>query len=157
MLLYGWWTQGFMAVESCITPCFCVICVYASGYKENFPAGTIKMNWNWEDQSTDTSSSSREQGLSFLLKVPGGVLTASKQLPMFLTKPQCVYPSGWMRLWMHFISTFAKPFLWFWITLHCWHRLAATFSTLFLIWLLPSYCSAVPSTVGWNVYALKYY
>lgn len=90
MLLYGWSTEEFMTLELvCFALCICVICFYASGYKENFPEGTIKMNWNWEDQSADRSSG--EQGFSSSLKVPGGVFTVNKQLSVFLTKPHCVY------------------------------------------------------------------
>lgn len=110
MLLSGWWTREFMTLESMrYALCICVICFSASGYKENFPAGTIKMNWNWEDQSAETSSSSSsEQGFGSLLKVPSGVFIVNKQLSMFLTKH-----SGWAKIcedMSYLIKTFAKAF-----------------------------------------------
>lgn len=110
MLLCGWWTQEFMTLESTrYALCICVICFYASGYKENFPAGTIKMNWNWEDQSAETSSSSGEQGLGCLLKVPGGVFTVNKQLSTALPTE----PSGRTKTPNILrAKTFAKPLLW---------------------------------------------
>lgn len=65
----------------------CVICFYASGYKEKFPHRDNK-----DELKSRGSERRKEQQLwafSFLLRVPSGVFTVNKQRSGFHTKTRC--------------------------------------------------------------------
>lgn len=69
----------------------CVICFYASGYKEKFPHRDNK-----DELKSRGSERRKEQQLwafGFLLRVPSGVFTVNKQRSGFRTETRCAHPS----------------------------------------------------------------